>query len=78
MELVQTNLTRPRAQPLIVDNERDLVERAKHDANAFSLLYRCHYQPVASHVYRRTGDEPVPPGRCRRHDCRCLPAQDVR
>jgi len=38
------------------DEERQLVERAKHDRQAFAALYRRHYRAVASHVFRRTGD----------------------
>ena len=38
------------------DAEVDLVERAKHDRNAFAQLYRIHYPIVAGYLYRRTGD----------------------
>jgi RNA polymerase sigma-70 factor (ECF subfamily) len=33
-----------------------LIERAKHDRDAFAILYRQHYQRVANYLYRRTGD----------------------
>ncbi len=39
--------------------EADLVERAKHDRNAFAQLYRSHYAAIAGYLYRRTGDEHV-------------------
>jgi len=38
------------------DDEGDLIERAKHDREAFSTLYRRHYRLLSDHVYRRTGD----------------------
>ncbi len=46
----------PAAAGAWADDERDLVERAKHDRQAFALLYRRHYHMLATHVYRRTGD----------------------
>ncbi len=39
-----------------VDDELELVERAKRDRQAFSLLYRRYYRLLSTHVYRRTGD----------------------
>ena len=36
--------------------ERELVERAKRDPNAFAVLYRRHYGPIAGYVYRRLGN----------------------
>ncbi|HWL93519.1 MAG TPA: RNA polymerase sigma factor [Phycisphaerae bacterium] len=39
-----------------VDDERDLVERARHDRRAFADLYRRHYPAIARYVLRRTGD----------------------
>lgn len=39
-----------------VDDEADLIERAKRDPSAFAALYRRHYAPIAGYVYRRTGD----------------------
>ena len=43
---------------VIADNESGtaLIERAKHDRNAFAILYRQHYQRIANYLYRRTGD----------------------
>jgi RNA polymerase sigma-70 factor (ECF subfamily) len=38
-----------------VDDERDLIERAKTDREAFAVLYRRHCHPVFAYVYRRTG-----------------------
>ncbi len=37
-------------------DERELIERAKRDRDAFALLYRRHYRELAAHIYRRTGD----------------------
>jgi RNA polymerase sigma-70 factor, ECF subfamily len=39
-----------------VDDDRDLVERAKYDRQAFALLYRRYYRTLANYVYRRTSD----------------------
>lgn len=39
-----------------LDEERDLVERARHDRAAFTQLYRRYYDDVTSYVYRRLGD----------------------
>ncbi len=36
--------------------ERDLVERAKCDREAFAMLYRRHYRMLTGYVYRRLGD----------------------
>lgn len=36
--------------------ERDLVEKAKRDRDAFAVLYRRHYAMIAGYIYRRTGD----------------------
>lgn len=38
------------------DEERDLVERARCDPDAFSRLYRGHYDAIAAYVYHRLGD----------------------
>ncbi len=38
------------------DGERELVERAKHDREAFAELYRRHYRLLANYVFRRIGD----------------------
>ncbi|MCH9035090.1 MAG: RNA polymerase sigma factor [Planctomycetes bacterium] len=39
--------------------DRDLISRAGHDRGAFALLYRQHYEAIAGHVFRRTGDAHV-------------------
>ena len=39
--------------------DRDLIRRAGHDRGAFALLYRQHYDAIAGHVFRRTGDAHV-------------------
>ncbi len=36
--------------------DRDLIRRAGRDRRAFALLYRQHYDAIAGHVFRRTGD----------------------
>lgn len=36
--------------------DKGLIERAKRDPKAFAVLYRQHYDAIAGHVYRRTGD----------------------
>src|ERR1043166_2936696 len=43
----------------IQNDERELVERAKRDREAFALLYRRHYAMIAGSPYRRTGDTHV-------------------
>lgn len=40
----------------IPNDERELVERAKRDREAFAVLYRRHYAMVAGYIHRRTGD----------------------
>ena len=42
--------------PVDLDDERDLVEQAKRDREAFALLYRRYYARIAGYVYRRVGD----------------------
>ena len=54
MSVAQVNMMGP-AERSDAD-ERDLVERAKQDREAFASLYRRHYRTVAAHIYRRTGD----------------------
>ena len=36
--------------------EQQLVEAAKHDPQALSYLYRCHYAAIYGYVYRRIGN----------------------
>lgn len=38
------------------DVEADLVEKAKHDREAFAQLYRRYYPTMAAYLLRRTGD----------------------
>jgi len=40
-------------------DERELVERARHDADAFAELYRRHVGAIHGFVYRRTGSREV-------------------
>ena len=42
--------------PAVLDGERELVERAKRDSQAFALLYRRYYPAIAGYIYRRVGD----------------------
>ncbi len=44
------------AASIEVDDERELVEEAKRDREAFALLYRRYYPLVARYVHRRVGD----------------------
>jgi len=43
-------------EAISIDGERQLVERAKHDREAFAVLYRRHYQTIGRYVFRRVGD----------------------
>ena len=36
--------------------EEDVIERAKRDPEAFAMLYRRHYAPIAGYILRRLGD----------------------
>ncbi len=40
----------------LADDEAELIERARHDRDAFARLYRNHYAGVLGYLYRRTGD----------------------
>lgn len=42
--------------PLPADDERSLVDRARHDADAFAELYRRYLPRVHAYAHRRTGD----------------------
>ncbi|MFQ5616414.1 MAG: RNA polymerase sigma factor, partial [Anaerolineales bacterium] len=39
-----------------LDDERELVERARHDRAAFGQLYRRHVKRIYAYIYRRTSD----------------------
>ncbi|MCZ6834700.1 MAG: RNA polymerase sigma factor [Planctomycetota bacterium] len=41
------------------DTDRELIERAKSDPNAFAQLYRLHYHRLALYIHRRTGQQEV-------------------
>jgi len=43
-------------EAISIDGERELVERAKHDRDAFATLYRRHYQTIGRYIFRRVGD----------------------
>src|ERR1043166_9025189 len=57
--LMQLPMSIGLANLAIPNDERELVERAKRDREAFALLYRRHYAMIASYLYRRTGDTHV-------------------
>lgn len=38
------------------DGERQLIEQAKNDRQAFAVLYRRHYPMIAGYIYRRVGN----------------------
>ena len=40
-------------------SEDELVEAARRDPEAFSAIYRIHYQAIGRYLYRRTGDRHV-------------------
>lgn len=56
MSVVPLPITSNQAKPVSVNEEADLIERAKRDGQAFAVLYRRHYPALAAHVHRRTGD----------------------
>jgi len=41
-----------------IEDERELIERAKSEPAALALLYRLHYPAIALHVGRRVGSVP--------------------
>jgi RNA polymerase sigma-70 factor (ECF subfamily) len=41
---------------VVADDERELIERASRDREAFATLYRRHHRPLLDYVFRRTGD----------------------
>ena len=43
----------------VSDADGELIERAKHDRQAFALLYRRHYARIAGYIHRRIGDPHV-------------------
>lgn len=46
----------PRADTVSVDDERELIARARSDRRAFAPLYLAHYPSIVAHIHRRTGD----------------------
>jgi RNA polymerase sigma-70 factor (ECF subfamily) len=56
MSVAQTQVVAADADWSRGNDERELIERAKRDRNAFAELYRRHHPTLLSHVYRRTGD----------------------
>ncbi|MBN2562157.1 MAG: RNA polymerase sigma factor [Phycisphaerae bacterium] len=56
MSLAQVHASEAQAVAASVEPERDLIERAKHDPEAFGLLYQRNYPMLVDHVFRRTGD----------------------
>ena len=45
-----------KAKEAPVESERELIERAKQDREAFSKLYTLHFQAISNYVFHRTGD----------------------
>jgi RNA polymerase sigma-70 factor, ECF subfamily len=41
---------------LMLDQERDLVERAKTSSDAFGEIYDMYYRPIFGYAFRRTAD----------------------
>jgi len=39
-----------------LDDEQNLIERARRDRTAFTVLYRRHYEAIARYIHRRVGD----------------------
>ncbi|MCK4873846.1 MAG: RNA polymerase sigma factor [Phycisphaerales bacterium] len=56
MSMAQTQLVARETEVPAADSERSLIERAKHDREAFGILYRQHHAMLCNHVFRRTGD----------------------
>ena len=56
MSLAQAQSAASEIERALTGDERELIERAKRDREAFSVLYRRHYSMLAAHVYRRTGN----------------------
>ncbi|MBN2564039.1 MAG: RNA polymerase sigma factor [Phycisphaerae bacterium] len=56
MSLVQLQVGMSKAGWSPAENEAVLVERAKRDREAFTILYRRHYRLLSDYVFRRTGD----------------------
>ena len=46
----------PNSGKLTMDAERDMVEAAKDDADAFGMLYDRYYSEIFRYIYRRTFD----------------------
>ena len=55
MSTVQLPLTACQAERAPVNEEADLVERAKRDRQAFAALYGRYYPMLSDYVFRRTG-----------------------
>ena len=56
MSVAQTQVVATDADWSRGSDERELIERAKRDRDAFAELYRRHHPMLLTHVYRRTGD----------------------
>lgn len=56
MTIAQVQSIDGRAFEDSVDDERDLIDRAKRDAEGFSLLYQRYCPLLLNYVHRRTGD----------------------
>ena len=56
MSLAQVHASVAQAATASLEPERDLIERAKGDPEAFGVLYKRHYPMLVDYVFRRTGD----------------------
>ena len=56
MSLIQAQVVTGEAKAAPLELERDLVERAKRDPEAFGVLYERYRPTLVDYVYRRTGD----------------------
>ncbi|MFH1420206.1 MAG: RNA polymerase sigma factor [Planctomycetota bacterium] len=56
MSLAQVQAFVGETEVAALDHERDLIERAKQDPEAFAALYQRHHRMLLNYVYRRTGN----------------------
>ncbi len=56
MSLAQMHACLSKTEVAALDHERDLIERAKQDPEAFAAIYQRHHRMLLNYVYRRTGD----------------------
>lgn len=56
---MELEITAPATAFAALDCERELVEKAKRDRDAFAALYRRHYRTIATYVLRRVGHNQI-------------------